>query len=157
MRRLYLVQHGEAVGKDIDPERPLSERGHEEVRRMSSFLRRAGVCAERVLNSGKRRAEQTAEVLAGVVLASGSAEMRHGMLPKDSVDAVAGEIAGWSADIMLVGHMPFMARLASLLLTGDAVSLTVSFRPGSVVCLEEGDDGAWDIAWMIRPELLVGV
>lgn len=157
MRRLYLVQHGEAVGKDIDPERPLSERGHEEVRRVSSFLRRAGVCVERVLHSGKRRAEQTAEVLAEAVLASGSAEMRHGMLPKDSADVVAGEIAGWSGDIMLVGHMPFMARLASVLLTGDAVTLTVSFRPGSVVCLEEGDDEAWDIAWMIRPELIAGV
>jgi phosphohistidine phosphatase len=58
---------------------------------------------------------------------------------------------------MLVGHMPFMARLASVLLAGDAVTLTVSFRPGSVVCLEEGDDEAWDIAWMIRPELIAGV
>jgi hypothetical protein len=28
----------------------------------------------------------------------------------------------------------------------------VAFRPGSLVCLER-NDGHWEIAWMLRPEL----
>ena len=62
--KLYLVQHGEAHAKNVDPERPLTERGHGDVARLAAFLSRAGVRVERVIHSGKLRAEQTAGVLA---------------------------------------------------------------------------------------------
>ena len=35
---LYLVQHGAAVSKEIDPERPLSQEGRAEVRKVASYL-----------------------------------------------------------------------------------------------------------------------
>lgn len=41
--RLYLVQHGEALRKEENPERPLSDRGQETVRRVAAFLRKIGV------------------------------------------------------------------------------------------------------------------
>jgi phosphohistidine phosphatase len=53
----------------------------------------------------------------------------------------------------LVGHLPFMARLASLLLTRDPKAEIVAFQPGTVLCLE-GEGGTWRVAWMLRPELL---
>ena len=40
--RIYLTQHGLAVPKDIDPDRPLSEQGREDVRRLAEFLDKAG-------------------------------------------------------------------------------------------------------------------
>ena len=43
--KLYLVPPGDAVAKEVDPERPLSDRGRDEVRAMAGFLRRAGIRA----------------------------------------------------------------------------------------------------------------
>ena len=56
--KLYLTQHGLAVAKDVDPERPLSEQGRRDVRRLVDFLADAGVRVKQVLHSGKTRAEQ---------------------------------------------------------------------------------------------------
>jgi hypothetical protein len=35
--RVYLVQHGEAVAKDVDAERPLTEKGAEDVKKVAEF------------------------------------------------------------------------------------------------------------------------
>ncbi|MEA3276673.1 MAG: histidine phosphatase family protein, partial [Pseudomonadota bacterium] len=66
--RIYLTQHGLAVPKDVDPDRPLNERGREDMRRLADFLDKAGVHVEQVLHSGKTRAEQTAAILAEALL-----------------------------------------------------------------------------------------
>jgi phosphohistidine phosphatase len=104
-----------------------------------------------VWHSGKRRAEQTAEVLAAA-LAPGMPVARAGLDPKDPADRVAQEAAAWEDDVMLVGHLPFMARLAGRLVAGGE-DAGVAFTPGSVLCLER-DQHRWTIAWMLRPELL---
>jgi phosphohistidine phosphatase len=152
--RLYLVQHGDALAKEVDPDRPLSERGRSDAVRMADLLTRAGVRVARVAHSGKTRARETAEILAGAVAESGDAESRGGLDPMDPTEPVAEEAASWSRDTMLVGHLPFMGRLVSRLLSQGERPDAVAFRPGSVVCLERGADGLWTIAWMIRPELL---
>jgi phosphohistidine phosphatase len=152
--RLYLVQHGEALPKEEDPERPLSERGRSDVAMTASFLRQAGIQVTRVAHSGKTRARQTAELLAAVVAPGGDAEGRSGIGPMDPIEPLAEEVASWSQDTMLVGHLPFMGRLASWLLWQGEHPESVGFRPGSVVCLEREAERGWALAWMIRPELL---
>jgi phosphohistidine phosphatase len=152
--RLFLVQHGEALAKEVDPERPLSEQGRSDVARIADFLKRAGIRVARVAHSGKTRAEQTAELLAAAVAPGSDTESRSGIDPMDPIEAVAEEAATWSQDAMLVGHLPFMGRLASRLLSQGARADAVAFRPGSVACLERGAEGNWTLAWMIRPELL---
>jgi hypothetical protein len=81
--------------------------------------------------------------------------VQHGdALPKE-VDPPAAEwIAGSSVDVMLVGHLPFMAKLASRLIAGSEDSNALLFSPGSVACLERTEEKGWTLAWMIRPELL---
>ena len=74
----------------------------------------------------------------------------------DPIEPVAEEVASWSRDTMLVGHLPFMGRLASWLLWQGEHPESVAFRPGSVTCLERGTERIWTIAWMIRPERLAG-
>ena len=69
--RLYLTQHGLAVPKDVDPDRPLSEQGRQDVRRLADFLGHAGVRVEQFLHSSKTRAEQTAAILAEPLLPAG--------------------------------------------------------------------------------------
>jgi phosphohistidine phosphatase len=152
--RLYLVQHGEAVPEAVDPARPLTAGGQADVARIAAFLAAAGVRAARVMHSGKRRAEQTAEVLAAALAPATAPAARTGLNPNDPTDGVAHEAAAWSEDVMLVGHLPLMARLASRLVAGREDAGVATFRPGSVLCLERADQQRWTIAWMVRPELL---
>ena len=152
--KLYLVQHGEALAKDVDPERPLTEAGKADVKRLAKFLAKAGVRVERVLHSGKRRAAQTAKHL-GRAIAPGLEPEVSGLLDPDANPAALDWQSGsWQLDTLIVGHLPFLAKLVSDLVTGEQSRPVVEFRPGSVACLERKDDGGWMILWMIRPELL---
>ena len=152
--KLYLVQHGEAVSKAVDPDRPLSERGRGDVERVAGLLERAGLRVGQTIHSGKTRARQTAEILAAMLSPDQTPSARGGLDPKDPVAPVAEQIADFADDTMLVGHLPFMARLVTVLLTADETRTVVSFQPGSIVCLERDETGGWQLLWMIRPELL---
>ena len=152
--KLYLVQHGEAVSKQEDPGRPLSEQGVQDVQAMAAFLGDAGIKVARVWHSGKRRAEQTAAILAKVVLSGGRAESVGGISPNDPVGEFATDADVWDEDTLVAGHLPFMSRLVSLLTTGDPDARLVQYPPGSLVCLERVDAERWVIAGMVRPDML---
>ena len=154
--KLYLVRHGEAVPKKRDPEQPLSARGAADVERLAGVLARRGVRAVRVVHSGKTRARETADILARALAPGTEIAARHGLAPNDPVEAFAAEIADWSNDAVVVGHLPFMAGLVSRLVAGNERAGVVDYAPGAVACLERVDDGAWTIAWMLRPDLLRG-
>jgi len=154
--RLYLVRHGQAAPQGGDSGRSLSTRGKADVRRVADFLVPLGLRVDRVLHSGKRRAQQTAELLAGAVGAAQNVEQVPGLCPMDDVDSFAYTVNGWSEDTMVVGHLPFMEKLLSRLITGDEDYSTAMFWPGTIACLMAGEDGMWSIGWVIQPELLMG-
>ncbi|WP_455206580.1 phosphohistidine phosphatase SixA [Kaarinaea lacus] len=152
---LYLAQHGEAVAKEVDPDRPLSIDGKDAVTRMTAFLKNAGINVEHVLHSGKTRAKQTAEIIAKSICDSGATETISAINPNDPVSEFMTRVERFNTPTMIVGHLPFMAKLVSKLLIGrDDVAL-VEYQPGSVVCLSKNDDNQWTIHWMLRPELLI--
>jgi len=155
---LYLVQHGLAVPKDEDPERPLSDQGRTDVGRMAAFLARTRPAIGRVVHSGKLRAMQTALVFAETIGPGRLVEeAREGLAPKDPAEIVAQAVNGWTDDTMIVGHLPHLSRLTSRLVAGNADETVVHFQPGTVVCLERGENGGgWTVAWAVRPELLGG-
>jgi phosphohistidine phosphatase len=152
--RIYLTQHGLALPKDVDPQRPLSDQGREDVRRLAEYLRDAGVRVEQIWHSGKTRAEQTAALLADALLPNGRPEARPGLGPNDSVQPLASAIQTWSSDLMLVGHLPFLRHLADLLLTSEPDPSTLAFEPVSTACLERDAAGQWVLLWVLRPEQL---
>lgn len=154
--RLYLVQHGEALPKDVDADRPLSVQGRVGAERMAVFLKSAGIEAARVAHSGKTRAGQTADILAAALLAGDAPELLEGLGPNDPVMPFAELVAVWDEDSIVVGHQPFMSKAVCLLMTGNEEHAAVDFRPGSMVCLEREQDGPWGLAWMLRPELFPG-
>jgi phosphohistidine phosphatase len=146
---LYLVQHGIPVGEDVDPKRPLSDRGIEDVTKMAEFLKDVRVNA--VYHSGKDRARQTAEILAKT---SGvSPQEEKDLKPMDDPRVWEKRLKKMNEDTMLVGHLPFMGYLASLLLTGDQDSLIVAFKQGAMVCLRR-ESSVWTLQWMVMPELV---
>jgi phosphohistidine phosphatase len=152
--RLYLVQHGDSIPEQIDPQRPLSPAGRRQVEAIGRLLASAGVRPARTTHSGKLRAQQTAELLATAFAAGSVVEAASGLSPNDPVKPVARMIATLSADAMLVGHLPFMTGLAGRLVTGDEHAEVVAFVPGTVLCLEPAAGDRWAVAWMVRPELV---
>ena len=51
--RIRLTQLGLAAPNDVDPDRPLSGQGREDVRRLADLLASAGIEVEQVLHGGK--------------------------------------------------------------------------------------------------------
>ena len=152
--KLYLVQHGQACAKEVDPERSLTEQGRDDIDHLTAFLKQAGIQVGRVIHSGKLRAVQTAERLAEA-LAPGVEPESSGLInPNDNPKAFDWQSESWDRDTLVVGHLPFMAKLVSHLLIQDENRIIVNYRPGSIVCLELIGDAQWQVDWMIRPELL---
>jgi phosphohistidine phosphatase len=153
--RLYLVQHGEAVTEAEDPERPLSAQGREGVARIAVFVRLAGVEVEQIQHSGKRRAEETAAILADHLRPANGVVSVAGLAPKDDVRPVAELLDRESRPLMLVGHRPFLDRLAGLLVASDSTRTVVQFQKGGIVCLErDAESGSWAVVWALTPELI---
>lgn len=153
---LYLMQHGEAASEEEDPARPLTDAGRDAVRRVAARAEAAGVRVERVVHSGKLRAEQTAGLLAERVAPGVEVRQRDGLAPKDPVDPVAQWLRGESggASLAVVGHLPFLDQLAALLLTGREDAAVVRFHPGGLVRLEPRDAGdGYRLVWALPPDL----
>jgi phosphohistidine phosphatase len=151
--RLYLVQHGDAVPEQLDPERPLSATGRREVEAVARLLADAGTRAVRFAHSGKLRAQQTAELLATALAPGMVPDIMPGLSPNDPVEPVARTISDSTSEVVLVGHLPFMGKLVARLVAGDERKPVDAFVPGTVVCLQKDEAGYWVISWMVRPEL----
>jgi len=153
--RIYLAQHGLAKEKHEDAERPLSDQGREDVARVAGFLSLfEKPQPEQVIHSGKLRAEQTAEMFAE---GWGNLPVEHGpdLDPNADPSIWSAHLASMNSDLMLVGHLPYMQRLAGLLLSGDCEREVVRFRNGGVVCLERGKSD-WSVCWQVNPTLFYG-
>jgi phosphohistidine phosphatase len=150
--RIYLVQHGESKSEEEDPQRHLTDRGIEEVQRAADFLRPSKIKVDTVWHSGKARAQQTGELLAEVLRAR--LVQRAGLAPKDQVAVTKEALEQIGGNLMIVGHMPFLGKLAALLVTGSEENEIVEFQFGCVLCLERRGDVKWKVAWMITPALL---
>ncbi len=153
--KLYLVQHAKAASKDVDPQRPLTEEGRRDIQKVAAFIKPLNLSVDYLWHSGKKRAQQTSEILADVVEVNKEMAAHDGLAPNDDVSKLKDEIISDQNDIMIVGHLPFLNKLASLLFTGSKSSNTVAFRNGGIVCLDYSDGNQWQLDWMIIPELLV--
>ena len=61
--RLYLVQHAKAASKEVNPERPLTEEGLRDIKKVAEFVKPLNLCVDYLWHSGKKRTVQTVEVV----------------------------------------------------------------------------------------------
>ena len=149
---LYLVQHGKCVSKDEDPQRPLSNMGIKETQKIARLASDGGVQVAAIRHSGKLRARQTAEVMAAALMVD-DVEKMEGLNPLDDVHNIAREGARHER-YMLVGHLPFMERLASFLISNNQERGIISFQNSGIVCLEY-DGKMWHIRWTLVPNFKI--
>ncbi len=151
---LYLVRHGEALSREKDPKRSLSKKGGLEVERLASFITTNFKMEIGIIHhSGKARAAQTAAILARTMAKPPEVMQSDGLNPMDNPDVWSERLAVRETDTMLVGHLPHLSRLASLLLTWNPEVGLLEFDVATAVCLE-GVAGNWLLKWMISPGTL---
>jgi len=144
--RLYLVHHGDAVGPDVDPRRPLSERGRDHVTKLAAEAAGRGAKPAVVWHSGKLRAKQTAEAFYRACNPFADFAATRDVQPGDPPQWLADRLRGETRDILLAGHFPYLPGLLALLVGGDEVA--AAFPPHGIVALVSDDGGeTWSEEW----------
>ena len=150
---LYLVQHGRSLPKDIDPDQGLSPEGITDVERIAAVAKGYEINVSRIEHSGKTRARNTAEIYAAALAPDGGVHERSGLKPLDDVTTFFDTV-GSGDSLMLVGHLPFMARLTSYLITGSVDTPVFKFQNGGIACIDKDPEtGAWSILWTLMPRI----
>jgi phosphohistidine phosphatase len=149
--RFYLVRHGDALSANIDPQRPLSARGREQVTELAGLAVSREVQVSEIRHSGILRARATAEILAVYLRPRRGARQSAGLLPEDDPEIGKAELDVADQSIMLVGHLPYMNRLAALLVKSAAAPSTIEFAPATMLCCSRVG-ALWQIDWQITPK-----
>ena len=154
MTHLYLVQHGAAKTEAEDPKRGLTDEGRRAAERMADFLSGLQLSLDRIEHSEKPRAKETAEILAARLWPVEGIKEIPGIAPNDDIEPMRARLEKESRKLMLVGHLPYLSRLAARLLGLGADRTVVQFRMGGVVRMDRDDAGRWVVRWALVPELL---
>lgn len=149
---LYLMRHGKAqANTGDDSQRRLTAEGRATAGRVAARLLEARIRPDRIEHSGLVRARETAEIMSDTL--GGTPELVAGLQPSSEVVAAARRLITRSErSVLVVGHLPFMGRLASHLLIGEADEGLLHFRPGAVAGLRN-DEGRWTLEWFLAPSL----
>lgn len=125
---LILWRHAEAealpqltgFGRQADLQRALTRRGHKQAEASAHWLRSHLPPDTRVLCSPALRSRETAAAL------TGNAQVTPALSPDTDVSAVLAAIE-WphGPDTVVVGHQPWLGRLASLLLSGTEINWSI--------------------------------
>ena len=151
---LYLVRHAEAKKEVDDPARGLTDRGFRDSALIALFAHDQGVEVNRIYHSGIKRALQTAQALADQVRPNGGISEADWLAPMDDPKIWEERLSHMHEDIMLVSHLPYLAKLASSLVCGDSGKNVVDINMAGIVCLKRFDDGHWAVEWMVTPDMV---
>jgi phosphohistidine phosphatase len=155
---IYLLRHADAVDSGtwtgVDADRPLSSRGQADARRVAGFVRGIALAADVVLSSPKRRARETAAVVADALRVRVAIDERlGGGFGLADLGAIVSRRE--MRRVVLVGHEPDLSTLLSALIGGGRVAM----RPGSLARVDIDDSappGAGTLRWLVTPEMLSG-
>ncbi|OGW37364.1 MAG: phosphohistidine phosphatase SixA [Nitrospirae bacterium RBG_13_39_12] len=153
---IYLVQHADANKEDIDPSRSLSGKGLQDIKVVASYVSRLNIKVYKIFHSNKLRAKQTAEILSENLKPTKGFSEVDGLAPLDDPNIWADRLKDIPDDIILVGHLPHLGKLASLLLSVGTDKNIISFKMAGIVCLKKNDAGEWSLQWMLTPEIVTG-
>ncbi len=148
--RVYFAQHGLAVDKAEDSQRPLSKAGIEQTLSIAKQLHAAKTPVSQICHSGKLRAVQTADILA-TTLKITSTSAHDYLSPNDSVSLFTKKLVVENA--LYIGHLPHLEKLVSYLLTGNENQSIIKFQNSAIICLEKKAEQS-HIRWYLTPELL---
>jgi phosphohistidine phosphatase len=133
--QVFLVHHADAVGPEVDPQRPLSSAGLAHAERLAADAAARGLKPQIIWHSGKLRARQTAEAFWRRLNPLAVFAAQRGLQPTDPPQTIRDLLAAENQDVLLVGHFPSLPRVLALL-TENSEDASVSFPQHGLVALE---------------------
>jgi phosphohistidine phosphatase len=136
---LFFMRHGIAESPERyvdDSQRPLTEQGRRDQRRVVQVLLPLLDPLDHLLSSPLLRARQTADIVADALQFGGRIEETSILAGDCTVGAVLDLLQGYppTARILCTSHEPHMSRLAAVFLDGEGRS-AIAFQPGSLMGL----------------------
>ena len=151
---LFLIQHGKNIPKDVDPDQGLSEQGISDVKRIAEVAKGYDINVSGISHSGKTRARMTAEIFASALAPKNGVQQIGQLGPLDDVEVFAKTLNPVE-NRMFVGHLPFMERLTSYLITGSQDKPVFKFQNGGILCLDfYPETESWVIKWSLMPNIV---
>ncbi len=154
---IYMMQHGEALPKEEDPERGLSPDGKRQIDLSAKALKRMGLRFDLIICSPKKRARQTAEIVAKelgypIEKIEVSPDFKPLSPPADAISYLKSFVD--KGRIFIAGHLPSLAEIASELMSEGHI--TIQFQMGCVCCIdvEELPTHKGKLMWHLTPKQL---
>ena len=153
--KIFLVQHGLSHAEKDDPQKGLTDQAMQDVDKMARFIGQMDHQYEAIFHSGKKRALQTAQILGKHLKHELGVHETDFLGPTDDVDVWLNRILCTDGDPVLVGHLPFLNKLASRLVAQDENKQILFFQNGGMVCLEDTNDNEnFSVRWAITPDMI---
>ncbi len=158
MLHLYLIRHAEAVPHGDpnyeDDDRPLTDEGRDEARRLGATLASHGVRFDRVLSSPLPRARQTAEEMLSVLPdPKPELQLADELTPGAKRRKIDRLLLKYDEPaIALVGHQPDLGEYAGRLIGSKKAS--VEFQKSGIACIaceEAPGKGSGSLLWLLTP------
>ena len=134
---LILWRHAQAEDGSPGHTRELSAQGRKQAQRMGAWLDRVLPASCKILSSPTARTLQTVEALG----------RKYKIVTEIGPDATAYEVlhaAGWPdgrGQVLVVGHQPWLGRVASLVLTGVEQDWTIKKSNAWWIAQRDRDEG----------------
>jgi phosphohistidine phosphatase len=118
---------------------------------VAEFAAGRGAEVALIYHSGKLRAEQTAKIMAERLNPDRTVMITDGLSPMDDPRDWHQRLSAMRDDIMLVGHLPHVGSLLSMLLKNDREEKIFEFQTGGAACIRRSKDGKWSLEWVVNP------
>ncbi|MGD8777123.1 MAG: phosphohistidine phosphatase SixA [Syntrophobacterales bacterium] len=155
---IYLMQHGPNLSKDEDPEESLSPEGEAQVSKAAQAIKRMGLGFEVIIASPKKRSKQTAAIVAEAVGFPVEdileTEKVKAMTPAEETINYLKQFAD-KKSVLIAGHLPSLAEVASFLLTSGSKA-TIQFERGGLgrIDVESIPTNEGKLRWYLTPQQL---
>jgi len=145
---VYLVHHAPALGPKEDPQQPLSPVGRATADDLARAAAKRGVHPDAIWHSGKLRARQTAEAFWRACNPLAAFTAVRNLQPADPPEWMRDQLLAEDAPVLLVGHMPHLARLLRVMVGESSESPASEFPPHGMVCLSRSAS-IWTERWRL--------
>lgn len=155
---IYIMQHGPSLPKEQDPEEGLSSEGEERIHASGKALKKMGIGFDAILSSPKKRSKQTATIIAKEVGFQHEkiieTDRVKAMTPPEETIKALSELSNYNK-VLIAGHLPSVAEVASFLLT-EGSKATIEFERGGCcrIDVEDLPTHTGHLRWYLTPEQL---
>ena len=147
---LLLMQHAKAKTKEEDPEQGITDEGRDETITTSGYLKTFNFTVEEIWYSTKKRSRETAEIVTASNKLKNKLSVKDFLSPMDEVKPAVKILNTFNKNLMIIGHMPFLSKLTSSLITGSENYEPVKFMNSAIVIFIH-ENNNWKIVSIITP------